>query len=124
MLTIIKSPVIYYVHYVFKRIARFNAFNFAATNYSTPTLTSALPISPFTRFKSGPQSLLQATLLVPSEQRGSARSASKCLFCISIKINPNWKENELKLENAGSLTANDSEPVPEFIRNIFGKFVG
>jgi len=42
----------------------------------------------------------------------------------SILIEPNGKENQVKLAYADQLMTNDSEPVPEFIRNIFGKFVG
>lgn len=40
-----------------------------------------------------------------------------------IKIEPNGKENEMKLEYADQLMAQDDEPVPEWIRSIFGKYI-
>jgi len=40
-----------------------------------------------------------------------------------IKVQPNGKENERKLAYADQLVAQDNEPVPEWIRNIFRRYI-
>jgi hypothetical protein len=40
-----------------------------------------------------------------------------------IKIKPNGSENELLLSKADLLLSQDDEPVPEWIRNIFGRYL-
>ncbi len=40
-----------------------------------------------------------------------------------IRIEPSGKENEMKLAYADQLVAQDNEPVPEWIRELFGRYI-